>query len=287
MKDKFENDKLLYLYMKEVGEDGVLSKDEERELFEDIDRYKSSKKPSKQMRAKYDLAKEKLIKSNLKLVIKIAKEYRNLGLDFPDLINEGNLGLMNAVEKFDSSKGTKLSYYASFWIKQSIRRSISNKGRTIRLPVAVVDSKLKINKFIEQYTSDNNKEPTAKQISVATKMPLKKVLSLTKLSLSSPSLDEKVDEESDKDLMSTIEDDHFDSPIVRLMITDDENILNKLLGRLPQRERYIIIHRFGLGGRETKTLEVIGQEFNLTRERIRQLEISALEKLRDMYKKIK
>ena len=287
MKDKFEDHKVLGLYMKEVGKNDILPKEREQELFADIERCKISPKPSREMKQKSEEAKSTLIKCNLRLVIKIAKEYRNLGLDYADLISEGNLGLMNAVEKFKPSKGARLSYYASFWIKQSIRRSISNKARTIRLPVAVVDAKLKINKYIDRHNLTYNSEPSLLQISNATNIPVKKVESLLNLKFSSESLNDFVDEDSDTELISTIEDNSFDSPVTELLIKDQSDILNKLLNKLNNRERYIIMYRFGIGGRETKTLEVIGDEFNLTRERIRQLELSALEKLREMYKKVK
>ena len=140
----------LSIYMKEASETPLLKREEESELIDVVRKWLDNPRAGEGTRRKGLAARERLIKSNLRLVIKIAKDYRNLGLDFGDLISEGNIGLMQGVEKFKSEKGAKLSYYASFWIKQSIRRSISNKGRTIRLPVAVVEAKMKMAKFIEK-----------------------------------------------------------------------------------------------------------------------------------------
>ena len=143
-----EETNILSLYMRDAGQEKLLTPDEEKELFGLINKWASDKKNcSKLLESQAAAAREKLIKSNLKLVIKIAKEFRNIGLEYEDLINEGNMGLMNAIDKYDVNKGAKLSYYASFWIKQSIRRAISNKGRTIRIPVGVIESKLKVNNF--------------------------------------------------------------------------------------------------------------------------------------------
>tara|TARA_Y100000588_G_scaffold375085_1_gene451015 strand:- start:2079 stop:2942 length:864 start_codon:yes stop_codon:yes gene_type:complete len=272
------DDNSLAIYMKAAGETGLLSKEEELSLFKCLN--------SKIKEEEKDKIRERIIKSNLKLVIKIAKEYRNLGLDYEDLIEEGNLGLMTAVDKFNPEKGTKLSYYASFWIKQSIRRAISNKGRTIRLPVAVVESKLKISKYTEEYESLNNREPSNKEIADATGLTHKKVELLTSINLQSESLNKTITNTSDggeeDELQSLISDTSLKTPAQILLKKDGQEMLMSLVNKLEKRQRYIIIHRFGLNNTERLTLENIGKEFNLTRERIRQLELSALESLKLM-----
>jgi len=274
---KEHNDNSLSIYMKEAGKYDLLTKEEETQLFK-ILHSKTRKKIRKEVR-------ERIIKSNLKLVVKIAKEYRNLGLDYEDLIEEGNIGLMTAVDKFNPKKGAKLSYYASFWIKQTIRRAISNKGRTIRLPVAVVESKLKVSKYVEDYESKNDDSPTDEQIANATGLSNKKVKLLTSLGFQSDSLNRVIQTEEageESELQSLIQDKSVIDPAQLFLKKDGREVLMKLVDNLEERQRYIIIHRFGLGNTERQTLETIGKKFNLTRERIRQLETAALENLRDI-----
>jgi RNA polymerase primary sigma factor len=235
-------------------------------------------------------ARERLIKSNLKLVIKIAKNYRGLGLDFADLISEGNIGLMQGIEKYNPEKGAKISYYVSFWIKQSIRRAISNKGRTIRLPVAVIDTKIKILKFVDRFEEDHSRKPTAQEISESLGVPVIKVKSLEGVSFQCKSLNEKMGndgESSENEFVNIVENIATENPFKCLLEKNEKHVLNLFLKKLDIRQQYIIKHRFGLGDVESQTLEVIGKKFNLTRERIRQLETIALNSLRVMYGKIK
>jgi RNA polymerase primary sigma factor len=284
-----ENNKdILNIYMKEAASEKLLSKDEEIKLASLVRKWLDSPRPGKVMRRNGEEARDKLIKSNLKLVIKIAKDYRNLGLEYSDLIAEGNLGLVQGVEKYDPTKGSKFSYYASFWIKQSIRRAISNKGRTIRLPVGVIDKKIKILKYKNNFLEKNFEEPTNEEVAEGVGMPLDKVESLSKLAFQSKSLNEKISaDHSSTELEEILEDSQVESPFRVFLHKDEETLLNKFLKKLDIRQQYIIKYRFGLGDVEPETLESIGKKFNLTRERIRQLEGAALVSLRGMYAKIK
>lgn len=274
----------LHTYMKEVDRTALLTTEEEQKLLQQIEKSKRSD-CSYYFRKKGEAARQIMIKSNLKLVIKIAKEFRNIGLDYEDIINEGNLGLMNAVEKYDLSKGAKFSYYASFWIKQSIRRAISNKGRTIRLPVGVVETKLKINRYIEEEEKASGKRPKPIQISRALDLPIVKVNNVLGVQLQSESLNEKINEENGE-LQHVIPDKKSISPYQKCEIKDNDEVLGGFINKLDERQRYIIIRRFGLDGDKPETLEVIGKKFDLTRERIRQLELAALRSLKEMYREI-
>ena len=276
----------LFSYMKELSNIELLTSEQEQQLFEEMRAWTLNENCSAEVKAKGQSAREKLIVCNLRLVIKIAKEFRNTGLDYEDLINEGNLGLITAIDKFDPSKGAKLSYYSSFWIKQFIRRSISNKGRTIRLPVGVIEVKLKIQKYIDRYQSEHQKMPTNQEISKGINVSLDRVNKIVKLSLQCESLNVTISDEDESELMSVMENKQAEDPKESCQENDDKLILNKFLNGLSRRERYIIIRRFGLDGHKPDTLEAIGQKFDLTRERIRQLELSALRGLKDMYKSI-
>ena len=264
-------------YMAEVGDLPLLSIEEEQSLFKQLKASTSSKDSE-------DI-KQKLITSNLRLVVKIANEFRGLGMEFSDLISEGNLGLMNAVDKYDSEKGAKLSYYASFWIKQCIRRAISNKARTIRTPVGMVDTKLKIQKYSELKEKETGDKPTSEQISKDLNIPLKKVNKLIKLNLSCESLNVNSGD-SEVEIGDTLVNEKAICPDLLCENADARSMLNKFLSSLDGRQRYIIIRRFGLDGGKPDTLENIGKKFDLTRERIRQLELTGLRALREMYKKI-
>lgn len=281
--EEFENS--LQLYMSEVADTELLSREEEGELFKKMYKWSRAKKCSARTEAKGKAARSMLIKANLRLVIKIAKEFRNVGLDYDDLINEGNIGLMNAIDKYDLEKGAKLSYYASFWIKQTIRRAISNKGRTIRLPVGVVEVKLKINKYIDKYQNEQGRDPTPRRIAKALGLTEKKVEHILSLNFQTESLNEVVGE-NNEEIGNIIPDKEAANPFLLFTQRDEQQTLNRFLKGLDFRQRYIIIHRFGLNGVQPQTLEIIGNKFNLTRERIRQLELCALKSLREMYKRI-
>ena len=274
----------LQTYMQEVDKIDLLSKDEERKLLLQVDKGKPEK-ASLYLRKKAEEARIKMIEANLKLVIKIAKEFRNIGLDYEDIINEGNIGLMNAVDKYNIEKGAKFSYYASFWIKQCIRRAISNKGRTIRLPVGVVEMKLKVNKYIENSDEVSAQKPNDLKISKDLNIPVAKVQNLLKLQLQSDSLNAKINE-NDDELGEIVPDKKGNNPSQACEQNNSQNILSDFISKLDYRQRYIIIRRFGLDGAKPETLENIGKKFDLTRERIRQLELIALRSLKEMYKGI-
>lgn len=271
-----EISKNIDIYMKEVGKFDLLTAKQEKDLL--VQMRDANKALASQ-------ARERLIKCNLRLVAKIAKEYQNVGLDYEDLVNEGNIGLMTAVDKFNLDKGTKLSYYASFWIKQTIRRAISNKGRTIRIPVIMIESKLKTEKYIDSYKKKNGRSPSPETISKELNFPIKKVNKILKLNLQSDSINEKLGD-GETEMGDTISSDLSKLPSLLCAQNSDSEVLQSCLLKLNKRERLIIVRRYGLSGDKPETLEAIGNRLNLTRERIRQLEISALESLRDMYKRI-
>jgi len=276
---------VLNTYMSELSEVELLSVEEERELFEVMYKWTKNKNCSKKVEKSGKDARNKLIVSNLRLVVRIAKDFRNVGLDYADLISEGNLGLVSAIDKYDLEKGAKLSYYASFWIKQSIRRAISNKGRTIRLPVGLVDLKLKIQRYAQQFEADRGTRPPPEQIAKDLNVPLKKVIKLININLQCDSINSKVSED-ETELMDLLKDEKSGSPLLDCKNTDERRLLDNFLNSLDHRQRYIIIRRFGLDGAKPETLEMIGKKFNLTRERIRQLELTGLRSLKEMYKKI-
>jgi len=285
-KEKLEEfDNCLQLYISDVSKTALLSKGEEEELFKQMHKWSHCENCSVAEEREGRAARDRLIRSNLRLVIKIAKDFRNVGLDYDDLINEGNIGLMNAIGKYDLDKGAKLSYYSSFWIKQSIRRAISNKGRTIRLPVGLIESKLKVNRYIDKYENEQGKIPSPRRIAKELGLTTKKVKQILKLNFQAESLNVTVGENSEE-LGSLIVNEAAVNPLVFSTLKDDKKTLNGFLKSLDFRQRYIIIHRFGLNGADPQTLEVIGNKFDLTRERIRQLELCALKSLREMYKKI-
>ena len=284
-----ENKDILSLYMEEATKSRLLSREEEINLGNLVRKWLDNPRAGEATRKNGIEARDRLIKSNLKLVIKIAKDYRNLGLEYPDLISEGNIGLTQGVEKYNPNKGSKFSYYASFWIKQAIRRAISNKGRTIRLPVGVIDKKIKILKYKNEFKKEHGSDPTSERIAKDLSMKLTKVEFISKLNFQSKSLHEKLcsDESSDSSIGDVIEDATSESPHKTFLRKDEERLLNLFIKDLDIRQQYIIKYRFGLGDVEPETLESIGKKFNLTRERIRQLEGVALKSLRGMYAKIK
>ncbi len=277
----------LSIYMKEASETPLLERQAEADLVKLVRKWLDHPKARKPTVKKGEEARNKLIKSNLRLVIKIAKEYRNLGLDFGDLISEGNIGLTQGIEKFRSDRGAKLSYYVAFWIKQYIRRAISNKGRTIRLPVAIVDLKMKITKFVDKFYNEKQRYPTDLEVATGLEIPLKKVKKMTRVNFQSKSLNQTLDSENELEIGGFIEDKGAENPYQELLTKDEKLTLSKLIKGLDLRQQYIIKHRFGIGDVETQTLESIGKKFDLTRERIRQLEEIALDNLRDMCRKIK
>ena len=266
-------DKNFFLYCREIGGVPLLSKQEEIDLANQI-RLGNSVVSEK--------ARHKLILANLRLVVKIIKGYSNLGLESSDLISEGNLGLATAAERFDPSKGARFSTYAAYWIKQSIRRALSNKSRTIRLPVHLTQLNYSIIKFTKDYERTNSREPTEKEIAEALKVSAKKIKKVKTANTvnSFIFLDEKFNSEEDKDRLDVVEDCHTQSPAEAAMKNGDLSTLNQEINStLDEREKCIIQYRFGLENFECHTLEQLGQKFGITRERVRQIEQAALKKL--------
>ena len=276
---------ILSLYFNEAGEYPLLTKDEEEKLVSQMLKWATNKaKCGMQTRHNGQKARETLIRSNLRLVIKLAKDYQFLGLDLADLINEGNMGLMKAVDKYDPNKGAKLSYYASFWIKQSVTRALANSSRTVRLPVGVVNQKMKILKFIDSFQRKNDRKPHVEEVSKKFGLSETRAALLMETGMKSQSLSEPISENGEGDcleLQDVLRDFKIRSPSAQAELNSNVEVLEKLLSKLNRREQSIVRRRFGLT-RESKpeTLEKIGDSFGITRERIRQIESAALRKLR-------
>jgi RNA polymerase primary sigma factor len=237
---------------------------------------------AKRVQAGDDAAREHMIRANLRLVVKIAREYENLGLPLLDLINEGNIGLMKAVEKFDPAKGAKLSSYSSWWIKQSIRRALANQSKTIRLPVNAVDQIYHLRKASAKLHEVIGRDPTDEELAQEVGLSVRRVSELRDAAVRPASLDAPLGDEDSSTLGEVVADENAPNPY---QLFEDRNSLSKLgelIARLPERESRIIRSRFGLDDGREKTLEEIGVKFRLTRERIRQLQNLALVKLRRM-----
>ena len=255
------------MYLKEIGKVPLLKADEEVEL-------------AKRMEQGDEKAKQKLAEANLRLVVSIAKKYVGRGMLFLDLIQEGNLGLIKAVEKFDYRKGYKFSTYATWWIRQAITRAIADQARTIRIPVHMVET---INKFIRvsrQLLQELGREPTPEEIAERMELPVERVREIIKISQEPVSLETPIGEEEDSHLGDFIQDENVPVPADAATFTLLKEQLNDVLDTLTERERKVLILRFGLEDGRSRTLEEVGKEFNVTRERIRQIEAKALRKLR-------
>ncbi len=255
------------LYLKEIGGYPLLSIEGEIELAKKIEQGDES-------------AKRKLAESNLRLVVSIAKRYVGRGLTFLDLIQEGNLGLIKAVDKFDYTKGYKFSTYATWWIRQSITRSIADQSRTIRIPVHMSEVINKTYRVSRNLLQELGREPTEQELSDAMGMPIEKVREILKVSSDPISLDTPIGEEDDSHLGDFIKDDSIVGPEDAAAYSMLQEQIQKLLGTLTEREQRVLTLRFGLDDGRTRTLEEVGREFNVTRERIRQIEAKALRKLR-------
>jgi RNA polymerase primary sigma factor len=225
-------------------------------------------------------AKEEMIRSNLRLVVKISREYVNLGLPLMDLISEGNIGLMKAVERFDPSKGGKLSTYGAWWIKQSIKRALANQGKTIRLPVHLVDKIAKIRRVGISLSDELGREASDEEIAEEIGMNASKVSRLKQAAIRPASLDAPVGDEDSTEFGELVGDEAAVDPFRNLSEKNMQMELGDLLGELDEREKRIINARFGLDGSEPVTLEEVGDKFGVTRERIRQLQNLALGKMR-------
>lgn len=227
-----------------------------------------------------EAARQKMIQSNLRLVVRIAKDYDNFGLSLMDLISEGNFGLIKAVERFDPDKGGKLSTYASWWIKQAIKRALASNGKTIRLPVHMVDRIAQMRRVTARLTVEIGREPHNEEIAAAMEIPLAKVVHMKSIANRAASLDQPVGEEGDATLGDLVKDESERTPFETLRGKSDNAEIAEMLGALEPREAEILTHRFGLNGESPLTLEEVGERFKLTRERVRQLQQSALMQLR-------
>ena len=255
------------MYFKEIGKVPLLSAEEERELAIRIEQGDEE-------------AKKKLCESNLRLVVSIARRYLNRGLSFLDLIQEGNLGLIKAVEKFDYTKGYKFSTYATWWIRQAITRSIADQARTIRIPVHMVETINKLIRISRQLLQEYGREPTSEEIAKEMGITVEKVREIKKISQDPVSLETPIGEEEDSHLGDFIPDEDIPSPVDAAAYSMLQKQLREVLDTLSEREKKVLILRFGLDDGRPRTLEEVGKEFNVTRERIRQIEAKALRKLR-------
>ena len=255
------------MYLKEIGKVPLLSAEEEIEL-------------AKKMENGDQEAKKRLAEANLRLVVSIAKRYVGRGMLFLDLIQEGNLGLIKAVEKFDYRKGYKFSTYATWWIRQAITRAIADQARTIRLPVHMVETINKLIRVSRQLLQELGREPTPEEISEEMGMPVDRVREILKISQEPVSLETPIGEEEDSHLGDFIQDDNVPVPAEAASFTLLREQLVEVLGTLTEREQKVLRLRFDLDDGRARTLEEVGKEFNVTRERIRQIEAKALRKLR-------
>jgi RNA polymerase primary sigma factor len=255
------------MYFKEIGKVPLLTADEERDLAIRIEQGDEE-------------AKKKLCESNLRLVVSIARRYLNRGLSFLDLIQEGNLGLIKAVEKFDYTKGYKFSTYATWWIRQAITRSIADQARTIRIPVHMVETINKLIRISRQLLQEYGREPTSEEIAKEMGISVEKVREIKKISQDPVSLETPIGEEEDSHLGDFIPDEDIPSPVDAAAYSMLQKQLREVLDTLSEREKKVLILRFGLDDGRPRTLEEVGREFNVTRERIRQIEAKALRKLR-------
>jgi RNA polymerase primary sigma factor len=264
-----DGDLSLRLYLREISETPLLTLQQEGELAGRIQRGDAE-------------AREHMIKANLRLVVKIARDYEGMGVPLLDLINEGNLGLMRAVERFDPTKGAKLSTYGAWWIKQSVKRALANQGKTIRLPVHLVDRVAKIRRVAMCLHEELGREPTDAEIAENMGMTSARVAELIAASYRPASLDAPLGDEDDTRFADTVPDENAGNAFEELAEHTRHDMLHELVERLDARAVAVIRERFGLDGRSEKTLEEIGREFGLTRERIRQIEAGALRKLRKL-----
>ena len=255
------------MYLKEIGKVPLLSAEEEIEL-------------AKKMEQGDENAKKRLAEANLRLVVSIAKRYVGRGMLFLDLIQEGNLGLIKAVEKFDYRKGYKFSTYATWWIRQAITRAIADQARTIRIPVHMVETINKLIRVSRQLLQELGREPTPEEIAEEMDMPFDRVREILKISQEPVSLETPIGEEEDSHLGDFIQDDNVPVPADAAAFTLLKEQLVEVLGTLTEREQKVLRLRFGLDDGRARTLEEVGKEFNVTRERIRQIEAKALRKLR-------
>ena len=262
-----DSDSGIKIYLREIGQIALLTPEQEIELAAKI------KKGDKE-------ARSLMIRSNLRLVVKIAHDYANLGLPLLDLISEGNIGLMKAVERFDPAKGGKLSTYAAWWIKQSIKRALANQSKTIRLPVHLVDKISKMRRVALQMSEELGREPTDDELAEEVGLAAGKISQLKTVSIRPASLDAPISDDDSTEFGEIVGDLEALTPFENLRDKNLRDEVGDLLSVLDEREKKIIFSRFGLDGGKAKTLEEVGKKFGVTRERIRQLQNIALMKLR-------
>jgi len=258
----------LQLYLQEIGKTALLTPEQEVQLANRIQKGDKA-------------ARDHMISANLRLVVKIAMDYKDFGLPLLDLISEGNIGLIKAVERFDPSKGGKLSTYAAWWIKQSIKRALANQSKTIRLPVHLVDKIAKMRRTAMALTEELGREPSDEEIAIELQIPTNKVAHLKSVSVRPASLDAPVGDAGDSTTFGEmVGDERTVNPLDSLRDNSEKSDLHQMIEQLDDREAEILRHRFGLDGYDELTLEEVGQKFNVTRERIRQLQNIALSKMR-------
>ena len=260
-------DNSIKIYMREMGQFSMLSADEEVKLAHKIAEGDQS-------------AKNELVEANLRLVVSLARHYQGCGLSYQDLIQEGNIGLIKAAEKFDVSKGFRFSTYASWWIKQALSRAIADQSRTIRIPVHMTENINKFKKTERELLSQLNREPKIKEIADAMGISEKQAKEIQSYIVEPTSLDIQVGDDDDTTIGSFVEDTHFVNPESAYIKESNGDVVNAVLDTLSDREANILRLRFGIGGKKAMTLEEVGKEYGLTRERIRQIEAKALRKLR-------
>ena len=267
-----DSDSSLRVYLREISKTDLLTVEEEVEL---ADRIRKGDRD----------ARTHMIKANLRLVVKIAQDYSSYGLPLADLISEGNIGLMKAVERFDPAKGGKLSTYAAWWIKQSIKRALANQSKTIRLPVHMVDKIAKLRRIRSILAEAYGREPSDEELSEETGIPMKKISLLKRAAQRPTSLDAPVGDDDSSSYAEIIGDEKAVNPLEALTDKNMHHQLDDLMEVLDERETKIIDARFGLNGKTPMTLEDVGREFGVTRERIRQLQNIALDKMRNSLRK--
>ena len=298
MMDAFGTDDPVRMYLKEIGKVNLLTSDEEIELAQDMSAGAAAKEQLEELekageeipaevRAELDKAvqrgeraKQRLAEANLRLVVSIAKRYVGRGMQFLDLIQEGNLGLIKAVEKFDYTKGYKFSTYATWWIRQAITRAIADQARTIRIPVHMVETINKVIRVSRQLLQELGHDPTPEEIAEEMSMPVERVREILKIAQEPVSLETPIGEEEDSHLGDFIPDEDASEPAEAASFTLLKEQLVEVLSTLTPREEKVLKLRFGIEDGRTRTLEEVGKEFNVTRERIRQIEAKALRKLR-------
>jgi len=269
----YDGETAIKLYLREIGQVKLLTPDEEIDLAAKI------KKGDKK-------AREQMIKANLRLVVKIAHDYEGFGLPLLDLISEGNIGLMKAVERFDPAKGGKLSTYGSWWIKQSIKRALANQSKTIRLPVHLVDKISKMRRVAMKLQEEFGREPTDDELGEELGISAARVAQMRTAAIRPASLDAPIGDDDSNNFSEVVQDENADTPYEHLEEKTVTKMLQEMVKTLDPREATILRYRFGLDGGSEKTLEEVGQKFGVTRERVRQIQNIALNKLRKMIEKL-